>query len=142
MLHNDPFNVLFQELVTRATDPQSGRWTPAVDAYVAGEKLHLEVLLPGVDPKAVELMATGNRLTIKGTRERHAPKDARDLRMNEVVYGKFERTLELPEGTDLGKAEAHFENGVLQVRLPALGSFVPRKIEIGTTVGGKSLSAA
>ncbi len=132
---NDPFNALFQELVNRtferpATEPQTARWTPPVDAYVAGESFHLHVYLAGVDPKSVELTATGNRLTIKGTRERKLPKEARDFRMNEVVFGSFERTIELPEGTDANKAEARYENGVLEVKLPAAGAFVPKKIEI------------
>lgn len=140
---NDPFNALFDELVTRAFAPRRGdaerreepavaQWTPAIDAFIDGEKFVLEVMLAGVDPKTVELTATGNRLTVKGTRARHAPKDAKGFQYNEVVYGPFERTVELPEGTDAAHAEASFENGVLQIRLPALGSFVPKKIEIGT----------
>ena len=138
---NDPFNTLFEELVNRAFAPARGdaerreepavaRWTPAIDAFVDGDKFVLEVMLAGVDPKTVELTATGNRLTIKGSRARNTPKDAKSFAFGEVVYGAFERTLELPEGTDANKAEARFENGVLEVRLPAAGAFVPKKIEI------------
>lgn len=133
-----PFNALFEELVNRAFERpeqearelETSSWTPAVDAFVDGESVVLEVMLAGVDPKNVELSATGNRLTIKGTRERRASKDAKSLGKSEIVYGAFERTLELPEGTDASKAEARFEHGVLEVRLPAAGAFVPRKIEI------------
>ena len=158
MFHrNDPFQTLFQELVNRSFEagrpvtepreaPQNAPWTPAIDAFVDGDKFILQVMLAGVDPASVELTATGNRLTIKGGRERKAPKDARSLHVREVPYGPFERTLELPEGTDAGKAEARFEHGVLSVTLPAVGAFVPRKITIqnGTTRngGGDSLHAA
>ena len=139
---NDPFNSLFEELVSRAfapnrdaerAEPATAGWTPAIDAFVAGDKFVLDVMLPGVDPKTVELTATGNRLTVKGTRVRRAPKDARGFQFNEVAYGPFERTLELPEGTDATHAEANFEHGVLEVRLPAVGAFVPKKIEIAAS---------
>lgn len=142
MFHrNDPFHALFNELVNRSFEPgrpvteprevpQNSPWTPAIDAFVDGDKFVLQVMLAGVDPSSVELTATGNRLTIKGARERKAPKDARSLHVREVPYGPFERTLELPEGTDAGKAEARFEHGVLSVTLPAVGAFVPRKISI------------
>lgn len=136
---NDNLNAFFDDVVrnffqrpqteARESNVQT-RWTPAVDAWVEGDKFVLQTFLAGVDPRSVELTATGNRLTIKGNRERRAPKDAKSFAFGEVVYGAFERTLELPEGTDAGKAEARFENGVLEVRLPALGAFVPKKIEI------------
>lgn len=102
------------EGASKAASGRSGRatteqgWTPAADAFVSGEHFHLHVYLVGVDPKSVELTATGNRLTIKGVRERRLPKESRDFRLNEVVFGAFERTLELPEGTDANKAEARF----------------------------------
>ena len=150
---NDPFNALFEELVNRAFTPAHGeaerrenpavsQWTPAIDAFVDGEKFVLDVMLAGVDPKTVELTATGNRLTVKGARTRRAPKDARGFQHTEVVYGPFERTLELPEGTDASRAEANFEHGILEIRLPAIGAFVPRKIEIGAKPEERKLSAA
>lgn len=148
---SEPFNQIFDELArnffarpqTEATEPTVSRWTPPLDAWVDGDRFVLQAFLAGVDPKSVELTATGNRLTIKGARERRTPKDARGFTFREVVYGPFERTLELPEGTDASKAEARFENGVLEVRLPAVGAFVPKKIEIASSgTGPDKLHAA
>ena len=141
---SEPFQQLFDEVArnffsrpqTESTEPAVSRWTPALDAWVDGDRFVLQAFLAGVDPKSVELTATGNRLTIKGVRERRTPKDARSFTFREVVYGAFERTLELPEGTDASKAEARFENGVLEVRLPAVGAFVPKKIEITNGASG------
>lgn len=139
MYRNEPFNALFDEMVRSFFPgrPRSGTyeqgaatWTPGVDAWVDGDRFVLHAFLAGVDPRSVELTAEGNRLTVKGVRERRTPKDARSFAFREIAYGPFERTLELPEGTDASKAEARFENGVLEVRLPAAGAFVPRKIEI------------
>ena len=147
---NEPFNAAFDQLVrdffapnrpvTEPREaPQTARWTPAVDAWVEGDRFVLQAFLAGVEPKSVELTATGNRLTLKGVRDRRTPKGARSFAFNEVVYGPFERTLELPEGTDASKAEARFENGVLEVRLPAVGAFVPKKIEIAGTASEKTV---
>jgi HSP20 family molecular chaperone IbpA len=37
----------------------------------------------------------------------------------ERSYGRFFRSVPLPEGTDAGRVEASFKNGVLEVTMPA-----------------------
>jgi HSP20 family protein len=137
---NEPFNALFEEIFNRTftpgreavpTEPKGpATWTPALDAFVDGENFVMKLMLAGIDPKTVELSATGNRITVKGTRERFGSKETPGIRRAEVKYGPFERTVELPEGCDAAHAEAAFEHGVLTIKLPALGTFVPRKIQI------------
>jgi len=36
----------------------------------------------------------------------------------------------LPESVDLNKIEANFNNGVLEIRLPAAEKLLPKKIEV------------
>ena len=37
---------------------------------------------------------------------------------SECAHGRFRRVVALPEGTDPDKAEARYENGVLEVSIP------------------------
>jgi HSP20 family protein len=48
----------------------------------------------------------------------------------ETFYGKFERSLTLPHGVEADKIAAHYENGVLEIRMPLPAQLAGRKIPI------------
>jgi HSP20 family protein len=109
--------------------------TPAVEAYVDKEtkKYVCRVTLPGVEPKDLQIHAQANVLTIRGERKlTHSTKEI-ELMEGEIVYGVFERTLELPEGVNVEKLTAEYVNGVLEITAPVAAAALPRKIEIKTT---------
>jgi HSP20 family protein len=61
---------------------------------------------------------TPQGLTIRGEK-REERKDTRaNYRLVERRYGGFVRTMRLPAGLDLDRAEARVANGVLTVRIP------------------------
>jgi HSP20 family protein len=108
---------------------------PAVETYVDKEakKYVCRVALPGVEPKEVQVHAQGNLLVIRGERKlTHREKEA-ELFEEEIAYGVFERTLELPEGVNTEKLTAEYVNGVLEITAPVAAAALPRKIEIKTT---------
>jgi HSP20 family protein len=74
--------------------------------------------LPGVDPKEVSISVVGNQLTIEGERKREE-KEERAYFYQEAAYGKFVRTITLPDGVDADKAKAHYKDGVLTITMPA-----------------------
>ena len=49
-----------------------------------------------------------------------------------VKYGRFERTLELPEGILPEKLVAEYHNGVLEITAPVTVAALPHKVEIKT----------
>src|SRR2546430_11687377 len=80
---------------------------PAVEAYVDKEakKYVCRVTLAGVEPKDLQIHAQANVLTIRGERKlSHSTKEI-ELMEGEIVYGVFERTLELPEGVNVEKLD-------------------------------------
>jgi HSP20 family protein len=103
---------------------------PAVNVWEEGEQVHLEVELPGMDMKDLEIYVTGgNQLTLKG--ERKQPTLEKGVwHRQERGYGTFVRVLTLPFPVDPEKVEAKFENGVLRVALAKHESAKPRKIPI------------
>jgi HSP20 family protein len=103
---------------------------PAVNVWEEGDQVRLEVELPGMDLKDLEIYVTGgNQLTIKG--ERKQPSLEKGVwHRQERGYGNFVRTLTLPFPVDPEKVEAKFENGVLRVSLAKHESAKPRKIPI------------
>jgi len=109
--------------------------TPAVEAYVdkEGKKYVCRIVLPGVEPKDVQVHAQGNLLAIRAERKlTHRAKEA-ELFEEEIGYGVFERTLTLSEGVNVEKLTAEYVNGVLEITAPVAAAALPRKIEVKTT---------
>ena len=124
-------------------------FTPPIESYVEGDKFHVRVDLPGVDPKDVEVTVANDMLTIRGKREHHSEEHDRNCMHRELSYGSFERTLALPSGVKADDIKASYRNGVMEltVPLPAAERKVPIEIghseakQIGAT-GGAATNAA
>jgi len=103
---------------------------PQVNLYDSGEELVVRAELPGVEPKDVELSATGNSLTIQGQRRKPNVDDKAVFHRKERSYGLFRRAFTLPQEVDADKTRATFNNGVLEIMLPKAEAAKPRKIAI------------
>ena len=112
-------------------------FSPAIESFIDkdGKKFHCQVMLPGVDPKNVNLQVQGNTLTISG--ERSATKEAKeaDYLCREITYGSFQRSMLLPEGVDTDKLNAEYRNGILEITAPISAAALPRKVEIKSLPG-------
>jgi HSP20 family protein len=103
---------------------------PALESHIDKDTLVVKADLPGVDPKEVSISVTGNQLTIEGERKREEKKEEKDYVYREVAYGKFSRTMTLPEGVDADKIKANYKNGVLEITMPAPKQISSKKIQI------------
>jgi HSP20 family protein len=102
---------------------------PPVNIWEEGDALRVEVELPGLDMKDVEIYVTGtDQLTLKGERKANLEKGT--YHRQERVFGSFVRVLTLPVPVDADKVEARLENGVLQLKLPKHERAKPRKIAV------------
>lgn len=105
-------------------------WMPVIESHVENGNVTVKADLPGVDPKDVSISVTGNQLTITGERKHEEKKEEKDYFSQEVQYGKFARTLTLPEGVDADKVKANYKDGVLQITMPAPKGVAVKKIQI------------
>ncbi len=116
---------------------------PAVETSIDkdGKKFHCNVMLPGIDPKDVNIQVLGNTLTISGERSNTREVKEADYIHREISYGSFQRTIELPEGVDKDKVNAEYRNGVLEITAPIAAAALPRKIEVKSLPAAKSAGA-
>ena len=144
------FDQIFNRMLTVKpwTKEEIRPWTavnfrPAIEAYVdkEGKKYFLRVALPGVDPKDVQIHVQGNLLNITGERKFARTVKEAELYEKEFAYGKFERTLTLPEGVTGDKMVAEYTNGVLEITAPVSAEALPKKIEIRTLPLTKQIAA-
>ena len=130
----DRFRRDFDELFDRflggrfSREPQVA--APSLESYVDNGKLVVRADLPGMDPKDVEITATGDQLTIRGKRERTSERKGGDFIHREVSYGSFERTIKLPEGVKSEDIKASYSNGVLELSVALPEQAKSRKVPI------------
>jgi len=104
--------------VTRFSGVRRG-FQPQCDCYRTEDPptLHLVLELPGIDPDAVRIVASGTELAVWGVRERPHPGGARYHQV-EIEYGAFERRIELVEDVDAAEVTATYEAGMLLLEVP------------------------
>lgn len=114
---------------------RSKTFFPSIDVKEDEKEMRVEVELPGMDEKDVEVLLTENTLTLKGEKKQEKEDKKKDYYHMERSYGYFNRMIPLPAGIDVKKVNASFKNGVLSVRLPkaeeskSKGKRIPVKVE-------------
>jgi HSP20 family protein len=124
-------NRLFDSFLGRPAVTNGERmWTPALDMYETKDEIVLNFEMPGVREKDVTLSITGDVLTLKG--ERTFDRDVKDESCHHVerVFGKFERSVQLPMAVQAEKVQATYRDGMLEVKLPKAEEVKPRDIKI------------
>ena len=119
-------------------------WWPAVESYGQNGALYIHVVLPGVDPKDVDISVADRTLTIRGSRRAAHEGVEGNYFQREFAYGSFERSFAIPDGVDAGQVNATYANGMLEIRMPAPQLAAPKKIEIqldGQAAGRKQIKA-
>jgi HSP20 family protein len=103
---------------------------PAVNLHDSGDDYVLTAQLPGIGPEDVELSITGDTLTLKGERKRPEGVAEESYRRQERHFGRWSRTIVLPDRVEGSKVSASFANGILTVLLPKSEAAKPRQISV------------
>jgi HSP20 family protein len=136
---NRLFNTFFEGPATPGNGGTGGslrRWIPAMDLVETGDEFVLRADLPGLSEADVNIELEDNVLTISGERKAEHEERKEGYYRVERASGTFTRSLTLPEGVDPEAVKAHFDKGVLEVRIPKPEQRKPRKVAI--SVGGGS----
>ena len=138
LLMREPFATDFSRLFNTLFEPTNGagqRWMPAMDLVEADDHFVLKADLPGMAEEDVAIEVQDNVLTISGERKGEYERKERGFFRLERSFGKFSRTLTLPDGVDADRIAASFDKGVLEVHIPKPEERKPRRISIGTNGG-------
>jgi len=115
------FNQFWSDLPTRTTTGAS----QSFHVNQTDDGWRIDVPLPGIDPKDVDLEVAGNNLTIRA----EVPIDGGDKNVS-----RYEQTLIIPQFLDLEKLTASHRHGMLRLTLPLKDSVKPRRVQIETEV--------
>lgn len=94
--------------------------TIPVEEFVDGDTLLVRAELPGIDPEQdVEIIVSDNMLHLQAERHQDVQAmGANGLARQEFHYGSFSRSIPLPAGAKEDDIEAHYNDGILEVRMP------------------------
>ena len=106
---------------------------PPMDIYAKDKDLIIRLELPGIKPADLDISLSEHMLTISGERKEEKEVKEEDLYRRESSYGRFERTVPVPEKITESDIEASYEDGVLEVKVKGAVEEEPAKhIEVKT----------
>lgn len=92
----------------------------SVDVYETRDEIIVQTLIAGVSPEHLSINTTRDSITLSGKREPNKTISIDSYFVKELYWGKFERTIDLPEEVDIDNAEAIERHGMLLIKLPKL----------------------
>ncbi len=93
-------------------------WSPAIDLIDRDKEIVVRADLPGVSKDNIKIKIDPESISISGEIKKEKKEENETYYREERIYGKFSRVIPLPSEVDPEKAEAKFENGVLEIRVP------------------------
>ncbi len=110
--------------------PVTTRRFPLVNFSEDEGHVYIEALIPGVEPKEIDLTVLRNTVTISGERKPFVEQKGQIVHRTELGSGKFSRTLELPVDIDPNNIDAQCKDGIMQITLAKAEHAKPKRIEI------------
>ncbi len=104
-------------------------WAPNTDVYATDSGVVIKVELAGMQRENLELTVEGHQLRISGQRPDGCRSPHCKFLAMEINYGAFESIIDVPEGCDLNRGKAVYQNGFLRVDVP-FASSSPRSISV------------
>jgi HSP20 family protein len=108
------------------------RWMPATDVVEREDHYLLRADLPGLSEEDVNIEVEDRILTVSGERKAESETTENGYHRVERAFGRFSRSVTLPQGVDADAISASFDKGVLEIRIPKPAQRQPRKIAIGS----------
>ncbi|MFI6224352.1 Hsp20/alpha crystallin family protein [Nocardia salmonicida] len=99
-----------------------------MDAWRDGDEFFVELDLPGIDAKSLDLDVERNVVTVRASRP--DLDSSRSMIAAERTRGVFSRQLFLGENLDTDAIRADYRDGVLRLVIPVAEKAKPRKIDI------------
>jgi HSP20 family protein len=142
IIRRDPLGSLlddfFSDYFTRSSWPVAGRSLDRPAAMLArmdvvdrGDSYAVTLDLPGVKKEDIQITVEGSRVAIKAeTKSQAEKKDGEKLLYTERSATSYARSFELPSEVTEEKADASYENGVLQLVLPKRAQVAGRRLNV------------
>ncbi len=118
--------------VPKMSDPAEPEGQLTVDVFQTPDTIIVESAIAGVRPEDIDINVTPDSVSIRGSREREQQADMEDYLYQECYWGRFARSIILPQEVDPENADVKLKNGILTIRLPKANKRKSRKLSVRT----------
>ena len=101
-----------------------------VDVYQNEDEIIIQSTVAGVTPEDLSIDITSESVSIKGKRKRNEEIKEENFFYQECYWGRFSRSIILPQEIDPDKADAELKDGVLTLRLPKINRDKAKRVKI------------
>ncbi|KAI9491356.1 HSP20-like chaperone [Zychaea mexicana] len=91
---------------------------PAVEVTETDNQFNVHAELPGMKKEDINVDINNNSLTFSGEHKASSEHSDQNVRYSERHYGKFSRTVPVPENVDKDHIKATFKDGILDLEMP------------------------
>ena len=102
----------------------------AIDVYQTPDEIVVESTIAGVRGDDIDVDVTSERVTIRGERNKETAVADGDYFYQECFWGRFSRSVILPQEIDPDKAHSVLKNGVLTITRPKFHRDRARKVKV------------
>ncbi len=120
----------FERVFTQLPHLNDNGNSPYVNIAERKDDIQVVMEIPGVSKEDVKVQFHDGVLTISGERKSPEIKAEEQMLRQEISYGTFSRSIELPAPINAEKISAQYTNGVLRVTLPKSEEAKPKEITV------------
>ncbi len=102
----------------------------SIDMHRINNSIVIRTMVAGIKKSEIDITLTRDMVVIEGSRQPENLGKIKDTYFEELYWGAFERTIELPEEIDIEEAEAHEHNGLLTLVLPLVDKHKQARLKI------------
>ncbi len=101
---------------------------PAINVKDEKDMFIIEVAAPGMKREDFKVEVDRGVLMISATREEKKEENTENFKRQEFSYRNFKRSFWLPENIMADQIAAHYENGILELKMPKMVN-IPEKVK-------------
>ena len=109
---------------------EDGEGQLTIDVYQTPDEIVVESTIAGVDPENLDVNITPDSVTIKGKREKEKKIADEDYFYQECYWGRFSRSVILPQEINPDESTAAIKNGVLIIKMPKIDRQKTKKLKV------------
>jgi HSP20 family protein len=105
-------------------------WKPAIELEEKDGEFFLQVAVPGVESKDIDIEVTADDILIKAETNHEHKETKSEVHFCEFASGNLFRSIRLPKPIDTDKVKAELKNGLLTLKAPIAAEARAKKVKV------------
>lgn len=124
------FSDIMDEFFNDAVATRQSSFAPRINISENEKQFLIDVEIPGIDKKDIDVSLENRQLTISGERKMETESNGTRFHRVETHYGSFTRSFRLPESVDEESIVAKYNNGILNITIDKSEERMKKQISI------------